>query len=222
MNRILATTAIVFAVAAGGYWFVSQSGNETAMAAQAESVGDASGTSAEFGITEMTMGDPDATIEIIEYASFTCPHCATAHANLVPQVKENYVDTGKVKFTHREVYFDKYGMWASLIARCGGEAKYFGIIDLIYKGQAQWARAGNDAAIADELRKIGRLAGIGKDELDACMSDGEKLKNLVAWYQANATAHEIQSTPSFVVDGKKYANMSYAEFSAILDEKLGE
>lgn len=222
MNRILAIAAALIAVAAGGYWWTTQSGNQNAMAAQAETVGDASETSEEFGITEMTMGDPDAPIEIIEYASFTCPHCATAHANLIPQLKKNYVDTGKAKFTYREVFFDKYGMWASLIARCGGEAKFFGITDLMFKGQAQWARAGDDAAIADELRKIGRLAGIGQDALDACMSDGEKLQNLVSWYQANATAHQIESTPSFVIDGKKYSNMSYADFSAILDEKLGE
>ncbi|MFW2541113.1 DsbA family protein [Primorskyibacter sp. 2E107] len=222
MNRIIAIVAVLIALAAGGYWWTTQSGNVNAMAAQAETVGDASGTSAEYGITEMTMGEADAPIEIIEYASFTCPHCANAHANLIPQLKKNYVDTGKAKFTFREVYFDKYGMWASLIARCGGESKFFGITDLMFKGQAEWVRAGGDAAIADELRKIGRLAGISKDDLDVCMNDAEKLQSLVSWYQANATAHEITSTPTFVINGEKYSNMSYADFSAILDEKLGE
>lgn len=222
MNRLIAIIAVLIAVAGAGYWWVSQPDAGAGMAAQAQTVGDASGTSAEFGVTEMALGEADAPIEVIEYASFTCPHCATAHANLLPQLKTNYVDTGKVRFVHREVFFDKYGMWASLIARCGGSEKYFGIIDLIYKSQSTWARAGSDAAIADELRKIGRLAGIGSEELDACMNDSEKLQSLVSWYQANATAHQIESTPSFIVNGEKYQNMSYANFAEILDEKLAE
>ncbi|WP_425098053.1 DsbA family protein [Tropicibacter sp. S64] len=231
MNRIIAPAVAVIALGAGGYWWSTQSGNDDMMAAQAETAtaaaADATETASaeapnEFGIPDMTMGNPDATVEIIEYASFTCPHCANAAANLIPQIKKNYVDTGKVKFTYREVYFDKYGMWGSLIARCGDGSKFFGIADLIYKGQREWVRAGNDAAIADELRKIGRLAGIGSEQLDACLTDGEKLKNLVAWYQANATADDVTATPTFIINGEKYSNMNYADFSAILDEKLGE
>ncbi|WGW04900.1 DsbA family protein [Tropicibacter oceani] len=222
MNRMIAIAAVLIALGGAGYWWVSQPDAGSGMAAQAQTVSDTPDAASEFGITEMTIGDPAATLEVIEYASYTCPHCATAHANLLPQLKANYVDTGKIRFTYREVYFDKYGMWASLVARCGGPEKFFGISDLIYKGQAEWSRAGGDGAIAEELRKIGRLAGIDADQLEACLTDGEKLEKLVSWYQANATAHGIDSTPSFVIDGKKYANMSYADFAAILDEKLAE
>ncbi|MHA6344452.1 DsbA family protein [Roseivivax sp. CAU 1761] len=177
---------------------------------------------AEGGIVEMVLGAEDAPVEVIEYASYTCPHCRSFHENVFDEVKKNYVDTGKVRFVYREVYFDKYGMWASLIARCGGEEKFFGITDLIYDTQEEWVRAGSDAAIADELRKIGRMAGIDGTELETCLTDGDKLRALVEWYQENAEADEITSTPSFLIAGEKYSNMAYDDFAAILDEKLAE
>lgn len=171
-------------------------------------------------IQDMVLGNPDATVEVIEYASYTCPHCASFHSNAFKQLKESYIDSGKIKFVYREVYFDKYGMWASMIARCE-PAKFFGITDMIYGTQSDWARAGSDGAIADALRKIGLLAGIDKDQLETCLTDGEKLRALVGWYQENASRDDITSTPSFVINGKKYSNMSFADFSEILDEQLG-
>jgi len=87
-------------------------------------------------IQDMVMGAEDAPVEIIEYASFTCPHCARFHADVWPQLKADYVETGKVRFIYREVYFDRFGLWASMIARCGGEGRFFAFTDLIYKEQA--------------------------------------------------------------------------------------
>ena len=172
------------------------------------------------GIVEMVIGNPESTVEIIEYASFTCPHCATFHAGPFKQLKKEYIDTGKIKFVYREVYFDRFGLWASLVARCGGQAKFFGIADMIYAGQSQWTRAGEPAAIVEELRKIGRLAGMDNDKLEACLQDGEKAQALVAWFQKNSEADDIDSTPSFVINGKKYSNMSYDDMKKIIDEAL--
>lgn len=224
MNRILTAGAVALALVGGGAFYMTQGGGSAPSglplpgAANAQEAGEVDIST----VTEMVLGEEDAPVEVIEYASYTCPHCANFHQSVFKQLKENYIDTGKVKFTYREVYFDKYGMWASLIARCGGEEKFFGITDMIYKGQDEWARAGGDAAIADELRKIGRLAGLDAGELDACLTDGDKLRTLVAWYQQNAQEHGIQSTPSFIIDGKLESNMNYADFSALLDSKLGE
>ena len=108
-----------------------------------------------------------------------------------------------------------------MIARCE-PSKFFGITELLYKGQSTWARAGSDGAIADELRKIGRLAGLEADQLEACLTDGTKLRALVEWYRGNVEEHGIDSTPSFVINGKKYTNMAYDELKALLDEQLGE
>ncbi len=172
-------------------------------------------------IVEMTLGDENAPVEMIEYASYTCPHCGAFHKDTFKKLKSEYIDTGKVRFIYREVYFDRYGLWASMIARCAGPDRFFGLTDLLYEGQAEWTRAGDPAAIVEELRKIGRLAGLGNEELEACLQDGEKAQTLVAWFQENAEEHDITSTPSFIVNGKKVSNMNFADFQSLLDEELG-
>ena len=171
-------------------------------------------------IIDMVQGVEDAPITVIEYASFTCPHCARFHSDVYKLLRKNYIDTGKIKFIFREVYFDKYGMWASMIARCSGPDRFFGMTDLILKSQSTWARAGDDLAIVEALRKIGRLSGMEDAALDSCLQDGNKLRALVGWYKENAQRDGIQSTPSFLIDGQPYKNMNYEEFVKILDEKL--
>ena len=173
-------------------------------------------------IAEMVQGDLDAPIEIIEYASFTCPHCATFHADVYPKLKINYIDKGLVKFIYREVYFDKYGMWASMIARCAGSDRFFGMTDQIYRKQSNWARAESDMAIVTQLRKIGLLAGLDESQLSACLQDGVKLRALVEWYSENAKRDEIKSTPTLIINGEKHSNQSYEQLTEILDEILGK
>ena len=171
-------------------------------------------------IAEMLQGDEDAPIEMIEYASFTCPHCATFHADVYPKLKTNYIDKGFVKFIYREVYFDKYGMWASMIARCAGPDKFFGMTDQIYRKQSVWARAESDLAIVTELRKIGLLAGLDETQLGQCLQDSVKLRALVEWYSENAKRDGIKSTPTLVINGEQHSNQSYEKLTKILDEIL--
>ena len=216
---------VVFGLAVGlGVW-LNQSPQTAALdqefalpfAANAQS-SDADAGAAE--IIDMVQGVEDAPITVIEYASFTCPHCARFHSDVYKLLRKNYIDTGKIKFIFREVYFDKYGMWASMIARCSGPDRFFGMTDLILNSQSTWARAGDDLAIVEALRKIGRLSGMEDAALDSCLQDGNKLRALVGWYKENAQRDGIQSTPSFLIDGQPYKNMNYEEFAKILDEKL--
>ena len=172
-------------------------------------------------IEEMVIGDPAAPLTVIEYASFTCPHCASFHENTYGDLKKNYIDTGKIKFVFREIYFDKYGIWASMIARCAGPEKFFGLTDMLLSSQRTWARAADDLAIVNELSKIARLAGMEEEQIQSCLRDGDKINALVAWYKDNATTDGVRSTPSFMIDGHLYSNMDYKEFSKLLDEKLG-
>lgn len=175
-----------------------------------------SGEADTSAVVDMVMGAEDAPITIIEYASYTCPHCRSFHQGAFQNLKTDYIDTGKVRFTYREIYFDRYGLWGSIIARCGGQDKFFAISDLLYTKQSEWTK-GSPAEIADNLRRIGITAGLSQDAVQACFSDGQKAQNLVAWYEKNRAADDISSTPSFVINGIKYANMSYAEFQKILD-----
>lgn len=171
-------------------------------------------------VREMAIGDPDAPVTVIEYASFTCPHCATFHADVFPQLKAEYVDTGKVRFVYREVYFDRFGLWAAMVARCDGGQRYFGIVDQIYARQREWTAGGDPATIAANLRRIGLASGLSEEALDGCLSDAQQAETLVAWYRDNAAADGIDSTPSFVIDGDKFSNMSYGDFAAELDSRL--
>lgn len=174
-------------------------------------------------VQEMTLGDENAPLTVIEYASYTCPHCKNFHNDTFDQFKANYIDTGKVYFIYREVYFDKYGLWAGTVARCGGGEKYFGITDLIYEQQSEWTKADDEAGIAENLARLGRTAGLGADEVFACMRNRDMMLAMIAVYQENAQADGIQSTPSFLIDGELVAgNQSYDVFSALLDAKLGE
>jgi protein-disulfide isomerase len=222
MTRIIALVCAIVVLGFGAFMLVDRQGSTPA---DPLLVGALDAQEAEVDtstVTEMRLGDPDAPVTLIEYASFTCPHCATFHQGAYKQLKEDYIDTGKINFVYREVYFDRYGLWASAIARCAGPDKFFGITDLIYKGQSDWARAGGPTEIVEELRKIGRLAGIENDQLESCLQDGDKLRTLVAWYQENTEEHGITSTPSFVLNGETITNMPYAEMSALIDEALGE
>ena len=172
-------------------------------------------------IVDFSQGSPDAKVEVIEYASFTCPHCATFHANVYPQLKADYIDTGKIRFTYREVYFDRYGLWAAMIARCGGEMRYFGIADMIFAQQREWAASDDPAVVVENLKKIGRTAGLDDATMDACLKDGAKAEAMVKHYQETSTADGLQGTPSFVIGGKLHSNMSYDEMKALIDAQLG-
>ena len=231
MKRIL-PMIIAALVGVGAYFIfvhetsssVSQSVELTAPAeAVATEVADNADGNAEVGtstIPDMMIGNPDAKVTVIEYASYTCPHCASFHAGTFKDLKKNYIDTDKINFVFREVYFDRYGLWASMIARCAGPEKFFGLTDLMFQSQSSWTRAGEPAAIIDELRKLGRLAGIDGETLEVCLNDNEKAKTLIAWYQEKAGADNIDSTPSFIINGKKHTNMSFAEMSEIIDAEL--
>lgn len=205
MNRREFTSALALSIlpAMGGTFAFAQDAETTPMT----------------GITEMVLGAEDAPIEIIEYASYTCPHCANFHTSTFKKIKENYIDTGKVRFIYREVYFDRYGLWASMVARCGGEDRFFAISETLYNDQKVWA-TGEPSEIAENLRKIGLVDGLDKDKLDACLADGEQAQALVAWFQENATRDEITGTPSFIINGEKFANAPYADFAEHLDGLL--
>ena len=219
MNKsVLASVAVVALVAVvGGVWLSNQSSAN----AEAAPTDDAM-PSSEFDIVDMIQGNRESAVQVLEYASYTCPHCARFHENQYQQIKENYIDTDLIGFTYREVYFDRPGLWASMIARCGGESRFFGISNLLYEQQQGWARGDSGEEIITDLRQIGKVAGLSDEELNTCLEDADQAQELMAWYQTNADADDVQGTPTFYINGEKYSNMNYADFAAILDEKLAE
>lgn len=203
----------------GGFWFTQRGGNDLpALALNAQEAATAAKADTS-GIVEMQLGAADAPIQITEYASFTCPHCATFHGSVFKQLKADYIDTGKVLFTYRDVYFDRPGLWAALVARCDPN-RFFGISSMLYDGQKDWIGSGDGPTIAENLRKLGRIAGLEDDKLEACLADSDTAQALYGWSQKNADAAGITGTPSLVIDGELHSNMSYSDLKVILDKKL--
>lgn len=173
-------------------------------------------------IVDFGLGPKDAKVTLIEYASFTCPHCATFHANNFKPLKAEYIDTGKLRFEYREVYFDRYGLWAAMIARCGGEMRYFGIADMIFEQQREWSASDSPATVVENLKKIGRTAGMDDAAMDACLNDKANAEAMIAHYEKNFAADGIEGTPTLMINGTKYSNMAYADLKAIIDAELAK
>nr|WP_210529271.1 DsbA family protein [Rubellimicrobium arenae] len=220
MKRPVLIAALSSALALGGVGMLSSAWAQEAtdQAAPADTAAEA----APVTIQDMAQGAEDAPVTIVEYGSFTCPHCAAFHADQYQHLKEDYIDTGKVRFVFREVYFDRFGLWASMIARCGGEMRFFGISDILYDTQRDWIGEGEPAQIAENLRRIGKSAGMDDATLDACLNNEAQAEALVAWYQENAERDGIQSTPTFIINGESHSNMAYDDLKSIIDSELAE
>ena len=227
LRRFFLFLAIFSVTLAAGYWMVQPAPSskttefELPFAANAQSSNGSDTKTSIPVITEMVLGSENAPITVIEYASFTCPHCASFHQDVYKPLKKNYIDTNKVKFVFREVYFDRRGMWASLLARCAGRDKFFLLTKELLASQNKWSRADvDDLTTVNELEKIGLKIGMDKSQVGSCLQNGDKLRALVDWYKENVKRDKIQSTPSFIIDGEFHSTMSYEEFSKLLDKKL--
>ncbi|QRZ12351.1 DsbA family protein [Paracoccus methylovorus] len=194
-----------------------------ALAQEAESADNAAEQSLEGNVLpDIALGQEDAPVTIIEYASFTCSHCAAFHDQNLPKLKAEYIDTGKVRFIQRDVYFDAVGLWAGILARCGGDEKYYAVSDLVFSDQKNWLDAKSGDEIAANLRKIGAKAGMTTEQMDACWNDKQKVADLVATFQTNASADGIEGTPTFIIAGEKVQNQPWDDLKKIIDAKLVE
>ncbi len=177
-------------------------------------------------VTDYGLGDVNAKVKMVEYLSFTCPHCQRWHSDIYPLVKADYIDTGKVRLDYHEVYFDQLGLLGAMLARCGGEMRYFGITDMLYDKQMEWAGAADLPSAVAALKKIGLAAGLEDKAMDTCLSDQPMAEALVAHYQENIAADfpgdSFGGTPSFIINGAQHSNMSYQELQVILDAELAK
>lgn len=181
-------------------------------------------------VTDMSLGSPDAKVVIDEFLSFTCPHCANFHKGHFNQLKADYIDTGKVRLVYHEVYFDQLGLLGAMMARSGGEMKYFGITSMLFEKQQDWAGAADlDTAVA-EMKKIGVAAGLTEESIDAALRDQAMAEALVAHYQTSIETSfpgdSFKGTPSFLVNGVVntdiFEGMDYAALKGIIDAELAK
>ena len=152
-------------------------------------------------LPENAMGSEDAPVTIVEYSSFTCPHCATFHQLTVPGLKEKYVKTGKVRYIIREFPLDRIAFAASALARCAGPDKFFPFTTALYKNQDTWARGEGNPA--ERLFKMAQQAGFTKDTFNACLRNKEVIDHIEATRKRGNEEFGVGSTPTIFINGKK-------------------
>ncbi len=148
---------------------------------------------------EMALGQDDAPVTIIEYASATCPHCANFHEGPFKKIKSEFIDTGKVRFIFREFPFDDLALAAFMLARCAPKEKYFPMLDVLFEQQGTWTRNNPKG----ELFKIAKLAGFTEESFEACLKNEEIAKGILAIREKAGTSYGIDSTPTFFINGEK-------------------
>ena len=115
---------------------------------------------------DVWMGNPDAKVSVIEYASLTCGHCANFHKDTWPALKAKYIDTGKVRFVLREFPLDPLAMAGFMLARCNGNDKYNPMVDLLFAQQRNWAFTDKPV---DALSALVKQAGFTQESFEACL-----------------------------------------------------
>lgn len=169
---------------------------------------------------DMALGPENAKVTVVEYASMTCPHCAAFTVNVFPKLKEQYIDTGKIRFVFREFPLDLKAAAGSMLARCVAKNdanKYFAVVDTLFKQQEQWAAKNT----VQELKLIGKQAGLSEDGFNACLKDQQVLDGIKATQEYAADTLKVNSTPSFFVNGTLVRGETSIEaFQKLIDPLL--
>jgi len=172
----------------------------------------------EIKYQEHVIGKADAPVTLIEYASYTCPHCATFHNDVLPKIKKDFVDTGKVKVIFRDFPFERVGATAAMLSRCVAPSRFEGFTNLVMKQQAKWTQNQNPLGA---LFKLAKLAGLSQENIDSCLSNEKLLDQIVAVRKEAMDKYGFNSTPSFLINGEKVVGGGeYERFKSIIESKL--
>lgn len=171
---------------------------------------------------DMVIGAPNAPVTIIEYASLTCPHCANFHTGSLPQIKEQYIDQGLVKFVYRDFPLDRAALWASMLARCAGPERYFSFLDVLFRQQSNWARGNDGQQIQDNLKRLARLGGFSDATFDSCLKDKAVETAVLDQSLKGEREFKISSTPTLIINGKKHTgSIAFEEIDKVLKPLAG-
>lgn len=168
---------------------------------------------------DMTMGNTNAPVKMVEYASITCSHCATFNNEVFPAFKTKYIDTGRVHYTLKEFLTGPEAVAAAgfLVARCAGKEKYFGVIDALFHAQNEMFTSGDPRGV---LLRVAQSAGMTEEQFNACIQDEAAIQALDERVKKHVTQDGIQATPTFFFNGKKVKEgaMTMAELEAAVAE----
>jgi protein-disulfide isomerase len=146
---------------------------------------------------DMAMGPDTAKVTIVEYASASCPHCANFYKTTFPELKKDYIDTGKIRFIFREFPHNQPALAAFMLARCAPKEKYFPLVDMFFTEQDTWLEAPLEG-----LQKIAQLAGFTKESFDACLKNEAVAKGIIAVRDQAEKDFGVDSIPTFFINGE--------------------
>ena len=169
---------------------------------------------------ELFEGKADAPVVITEYSSFTCPHCATFHNDTYPALKKKYIDTGKVKLIFRPFPLDPLAAAVSMLAKCVPAEQHFPIVHKFFKEQKAWAYSKSPV---DSLKKIWSESGFDSESFDKCLTNQKILDGILSVKAKAAQELEIQSTPTFDVNGEVVrGSLPFKELEKLIKSKLSK
>lgn len=167
---------------------------------------------------EKSLGKEDAPVTIVEYASMTCGHCANFHKNTLPEIKKQYIDTGKVRMIFREFPLDPVSAAGFMLARCAPEEKYFDVMDALFADQRAWAFT-NDPY--NSMLNFSKQLGFTQESFEACLTNQSLLDGVNAVRDKGGNEFKVDSTPTFFINGEKVSGaLSFEEMSKIIDKNL--
>jgi len=205
--RRLAGVALVCAAAFGAHAFA-------AAAPQPDTSVDMAKVLQPGPLPDMAMGDPNG-VPVVEYGSLTCPHCAVFSKETFPQLKKDYIDTGKVRFIFREFARNTLDVAAFVLARCLGDDKAYAADELLFASQDKWAFVDNPLK---PLIAAMRPTGMTEDQATKCLNDQKLADGIVAITKRAGEEIHMNGTPTFVIAGKVYGGeLTYDQLKAILD-----
>tara|TARA_B100000676_G_C18044551_1_gene827059 strand:- start:463 stop:1110 length:648 start_codon:yes stop_codon:yes gene_type:complete len=168
--------------------------------------------------SERILGQSKAPIELIEYASLTCPHCAKFHNGPWVKIKKEYVDTGKAKLIYRDFPTDQLALAASMIARCAPKTRYFGIVKIMFETQDNWRNSQNPR---QALANIGRIAGMSLETVNQCINSKVAYESVMRLREEGSKKFNIESTPTLIVNGEKIeSGLKIEDYREIFDKLL--
>jgi protein-disulfide isomerase len=160
------------------------------------------------GSDDRVLGKPEAPITIVEYASLTCPHCAHFDQDVLPKLKEKWIDTGKAKLVFRDFPLDQPALLAATVARCEPADRFYGFIDALFKTQGEWGAAKDPRT---GLQQMAQLGGMSKKDFTACVDDKGRQDKVVQSRFVAANQLTVDSTPTFFINGSKFTGAPTAE-----------
>lgn len=166
------------------------------------------------------LGDAEAKVTILEYASLTCPHCATLHNEVLPRIKSEWIDTGKARLVYRHFPLDGVALRAAALTDCLPAERHYAFLDLLFEGQEKWARSSDPVAALGQRAK---LAGLAQSEIDRCLADEAAMAKIMERREEGSKLYDVDSTPTLIINGRKLSGTrSYEEIEKVLQEAAGD